>query len=154
MFDLDALDDSRVRDMYSCGRHEVWREYPPHWEECRENTCARCGEVSANSFMAELNHGSREDRLLCVKQLALLNHVYRCDLQLRGEWIHAPQTNCFAKTHDHSDRRSGAYFTKGCPVECIQAERDDRAAWLASHGVPEQLIGQPASRSQALGVPA
>jgi hypothetical protein len=148
MFDLEGLDDTRVREFYTCGIHEEWREVMAHWEVCRKLTCSRCGEVSVNSFMANLNHGIREDRLLCEKQLARLNHVYRCDLQLRGEWIHTAQTNCFAPSHRHGDRKQGNYWAKGGPVECIQAERDELAEWLLAHSVPYQLIGLPVSRSR------
>lgn len=154
MFDFDALDDTRAREFYSCGKHEVRREADSHWNECRGNRCPRCEEQCSNSFTAELNHQSVEWRLLCSKQLALLDHVVRCDLQLNGEWVHAPQTNCYARSHDHSDRKSHAYFTRGCPVECIQAERDEDAEWLRASGVPDEFIGMPSQRSLAMGVPA
>jgi hypothetical protein len=139
-FDLEALDDTRTHETYSCGTHEITRQAWAHWDNCLNNTCPRCGETSTTSYMAELNHGLIGWRMFCSKQIALLNHAARCQIILTGQWKHAPQTTCFGG-HDHSDRKSGAHFSKGAPVECIQAEYNNCFDWLTTHRVDADLIG-------------
>lgn len=139
-FDLDALDDPRVRELYTCGIHEQRRQVSAHWDDCLHNICARCGEESPNSFLSELNHGVIEWRKFCGKQIACLNHAARCRMILDGAWPHDPQTNCYAG-HDHTDRKSGSYFSKGAPMECVQGEFDICRAWLIGHKVDADMIG-------------
>lgn len=139
-FDLEALDDTRVREFYSCGVHEQRRQVVQHWDECRKLVCPRCREVSVNAWMAEINHGSIECNAFCFAQVSHLNQVARCRLILDGEWPHRPQTNCYA--HPHPERKQGAYWANGAPMTCVQAEFDNHRAWLLEHRVDENLIGK------------
>lgn len=139
-FDLDALDDMRVRELYTCGVHEKRIQVVQHWDDCLKLVCRRCGESSVNAWMAEVNHGSDDSRGMCTRQWSLLNHARRCRMILDGEWPHPPQTNCYA--HPHAERKQGTYWPKGAPIECVQAEFDNIHAWLTEHRIDVDLIGR------------
>jgi len=140
-FDFDLLDEAREYETYACGIHRQTIDHDAHWIECRELACPRCGEVSLNPFLAGINHGLIEWRAFCFKQINLLNHAARCRMILAGEWPHTPQANCFAEGHVHPEANAGNYFRKGAPLECIQAEFDQKRDWLTSHNVAAEHVG-------------